>query len=233
MTLLTVARDVCAVVGVMAPTSVIASINSNRTMFEMLANANEMAQRIAGDLRDWTMMRTSATFTGDGVTTAFNLPANYRRMLKTSNVWRSGDTMQPMRFFPDTDEWMQRRAAGDTDAWGEWTIYGGQIHVFPVMDVDTTARFTYLDRNPVALASGGFGERFMDDADTFRLDERALKLGMIFNWKQQKGSPYAEDMGTYSDCMANLMGPDSPAPILIDRQPISANIRISSSWGMP
>jgi hypothetical protein len=145
--------------------------------------------------------------------------------------------MQPMRFFPDTDEWMQRRAANDTNSWGEWTIYGGQIHIIPVMGVDQTARFTYLDRNPVALASGGFGERFMDDADSFRLDERALKLGMVFNWKQLKGSPYAEDMGTYSDCMANLMGPDSPAPILIDRQALSANVRVASgwpsSWGMP
>jgi hypothetical protein len=221
----------------MAPTSVFTNINTNRTMFEMLANANEMAQRIAGDLRDWTMMRTSVTFTGDGVTTAFNLPANYRRMLKTSHVWRSSDTIQPMRFFPDTDEWMQRRAANDTNSGGEWTIYGGQIHIIPVMGVDQTARFTYLDRNPVALASGGFGERFMDDADSFRLDERALKLGMVFNWKQLKGSPYAEDMGTYSDCMANLMGPDSPAPILIDRQALSANVRVASgwpsSWGMP
>jgi len=235
MSLLTVVRDVCAVVGVVAPTSVFSGINSNRTMFEMLANANEMAQRIAGDLRDWTAMRTSVTFTGDGVTTAFNLPANYRRMLKTSHVWRSTDTMQPMRFFPDTDEWMQRRAAGEADAWGEWTIYGGQMYIFPAMGGDTTARFTYLDRNPVALASGGYGERFQADEDSFRLDERALKLGMIFNWKQQKGSPYAEDMGTYSDCMANLMGPDSPAPTILGNMPISSQARVAypwpSSWG--
>ena len=32
------------------------------------------------------------TYTGDGVTTAFDLPANYKRMLLTSNVWRRQST---------------------------------------------------------------------------------------------------------------------------------------------
>jgi hypothetical protein len=32
-----------------------------------------------------------------------------------------------------------------------------------------------------------------------------------------KGSPYAEPMGTYSDALANAMGHDQPAPIIIGR----------------
>jgi DNA-binding IclR family transcriptional regulator len=54
MTLLSVVKDVCAVVGVLVPTSVFSNITTNRTMQEMLALANEMAQRIAYDTRDWT-----------------------------------------------------------------------------------------------------------------------------------------------------------------------------------
>jgi hypothetical protein len=56
MTLLTVVQDVCAVVGVIAPTSVFTNINANRTMFEMVACANEMANSIGGDERDWTAL---------------------------------------------------------------------------------------------------------------------------------------------------------------------------------
>jgi hypothetical protein len=218
MSLLTVVRDVCAVVGVAAPSSGFAALGSNRTMFEMLACANEMAQRIAADTRDWTMLRVSMTLIGDGVTTAFNLPANYRRMLLNSNVWLSTSTQQPMRFFSDTDEWVQRRAAGENDAWGEWTMYGGQIHIWPAMSASTTARFIYLDRNPIALTSGGYGEEFMADTDVFRLDQRLLKLGMIYDWKMKKGSPYAEDMGTYSDAIATAMGHDKPSPIIIGQR---------------
>ena len=233
MSLLTVVRDVCAVVGVVAPTSVFA--NTNRTMFEMVANANEMAQRIAYDTRDWTALRTTTTFNGDGVltgpppdppeilgTTAWNLPADYKRLLLTSNVWCSTSMQQPVRFISDADEWVRRRLANHTDGWGEWTLLGGKMHIVPVMMVGTSASFVYLDKNCVQLTSGGRGDRFMEDTDSFVLDERLLKLGMIWNWKKDKGSPYAENMGEYSDAIANAMGHDQPAPILSDR-PLLAN----------
>jgi len=49
VTLLTVVQDVCAAVGVAVPQSIFSGITGNRTMQEMLALANEMAQRIAYD----------------------------------------------------------------------------------------------------------------------------------------------------------------------------------------
>lgn len=252
MSLLTVVKDVCATVGVQVPQTVFGGIANNRTMQEMLALANEMGQRIAYDTRDWTALKAIATFTGDGAfvppqpdplavwtgTTAFALPANYKRMLLTANVWRSTDTQQPMHFIPDADEWLQRRAYNASDiSCGEWTIIGGQMCIWPIMAGPVaatppvpavTATFVYLDRNCVVLTSGGYGDSFMADTDRFRLDERLLKLGMVWQWKAQKGSPYAEDMGSYSDALANMMGHDSPAPILIDRRPMSHAIRSAS-----
>jgi len=90
-----------------------------------------------------------------------------------------------------------------------------------------------MDKNCVALTGGGAGDAFMADGDTFLLDERLLKLGMIWQWKAQKGSPYAEDMGSYSDALANAMGRDQPAPIIIDRRPISHTMRHSYPWPVP
>ena len=243
MTLLSVVRDVCAVVGVLQPQSVFSGIAGNRTMQEMVSLANEMAQRIAYDNRDWNKLKATATLPGDGVlgvdglwsgTTAFDLPANYKRMLLSSNVWRSTSTDTPMRFIPNTDEWLNRRASVARDgAWGEWTMYGGQIHVFPLMPVGTGAYFSYLDKNCIDLASGGRGDVFQSDLDVFTLDERLLKLGMIVQWKAHKGSPYAEDMGTYGDALAAVMGRDSPAPIIVDRRPMSFNGGIGYPWPVP
>ena len=234
MTLLTVVQEVCARVGVSVPGAVVPGINANRTMREMLACANEMAQRIATDTREWTQLKKSVTYTGDGVTTAFNLPSDYRRMLLNTSVWRSTSAVQPMRYIADTDEWLQRRMMAWNDAWGEWTLLGNQILIWPAMGAGVTASFSYLDKNSVALNSGGYGDTFMNDADTYRLDERVLKLGMIFDWKQGKGSPYAEDMGTWSDAMAIAMGSNKPMPIIIDRAPISAYSRgIAYPWPLP
>ena len=198
-------------------------------MQEMLALANEQAQRIAYDHRDWTKLRAMAQLNGDATwappqpdptaiwtgTTAFNLPANYKRMLLTSNVWLSTATHQPMRFIPDTDEWLRRRINSSTGSWGEWTLLGGKLHIFPAMAAGTAARFMYLDKNCIDLASGGRSDVFQSDSDTFTLDERLLKLGMIWQWKASKGAPYAEDMGTFGDALASVMGRDSPAPILV------------------
>jgi hypothetical protein len=234
MTLLQVTKDVCATVGVTIPPSVFSNITGNRTMQEMLSLANEMAQRIAYDNRDWPALKKIHTITGDGVSTAFDLPADYKRMLLTSNVWRSTSTQTAMHFIPDTDEWLNRRADnGDTDnAWGEWTMLGGQIHIFPALAADQTAYFAYLHKNCIQLASGGLGDVFMADGDRTTLDERVLKLGMIWQWKAQKGSPYAEDLGTYGDALTNAMGHDSPGPIIVGRgRPIYRGS--SNAWAMP
>jgi hypothetical protein len=233
MSLLTVVQDVCAVVGVDIPTSVFTNISNTRTMQEMVALATEMAQRMAYDTREWTKLKLQQTFTGNGVATTFPLPANYKRMLLTANVWRSTSTQQPMRFISDTDEWLQRRAAAQVDAWGEWTLLGDNMEIYPVMGVGVTARFPYLDRNCVTLNAGGYGERFVNDLDRFRLDERLLKLGMIWQWKAQKGSPYAEDMGTYGDALQVAMGSDKPSPIIVSRSPISTSARVAYPYPVP
>jgi hypothetical protein len=119
MSLLTVVNDVCAVVGVHQMTAVCANVNSDRTAFEMLALANEMATRMASDSRDWTSLRKTVKLSVAACrrsrdpaveTQVFNMPADYRRMLTNGNVWRSTNTITPMRFLPDTDEWFQRRS---------------------------------------------------------------------------------------------------------------------------
>jgi hypothetical protein len=48
---------------------------------------------------------------------------------------------------------------------------------------------------------------------------------MVWQWKANKGTSYAEDMGTYTDALAVAMGHDSPAPIIVGRRPISASAR--------
>ncbi len=233
MTLLTVVRDVCSVVGVLLPQSVFSSINSNRTMQEMVSLANEMVQRIAYDTRDWTRLKKTHTINGDGVTTAFNLPANFKRMLLTANVWRSTNTLSPLGFVPDTDQWLNRRVREETHTVGDWTMMGGQIHIFPALAAGETAYFAYIDKNCIALAGGGYGDAFAADGDSFLIDERVLKLGMIWQWKAQKGAAYAEDMSTYGDALTSVMGRDSPAPIIIDAKPASWNARVAYPWPAP
>ena len=122
---------------------------------------------------------------------------------------------------------------GYYDSRGEWTIYGGQMHIEPVMSPSQSATFVYLDKNCIDLDAGGAGAKFVNDNDGFLLDERLLKLGMIWQWTAQKGSPYAEDMGTYGDALVMAMGNDQPSPIIVGRSPISANATVAYPWPVP
>jgi hypothetical protein len=265
MTVLQVVRSVCATVGVAVPQSIFSSLTGNRTMVEMLEQANEMAQRIAYDYRDWTALRTTHTINGDSVwdpvsrtysggSTAFDLPANYKRLLLTSNVWRSSSSSTPMAFVSDTDEWLNHRLRNTPgSAFGEWALFGHQMHIYPVLRgpkpaviedpgppyvppesavPPETAVFTYMDKNCVQLASGGYGDSFLSDGDSFVLDERLLKLGMVWNWKQNKGASYAEELGTFGDAMAVAMGHDSPGPIIVGRLPL-ARTAGPGAWSWP
>jgi hypothetical protein len=224
MTLLRVVQDFClptGIGGITPPTTVFGAINSSRTFQEILALANEMAERIAYDTRDWQVLRKTQTFTGNDVKTAFDMPADYKRMLLTGNVWKSTNTIVPMRFIPDTDEWLNRRTRNINDAFGEWTLMGGQMLIYPTLGSGQTVYFAYLHKNCITLAAGGSSDVFLADGDTFKIDERCLRLGMQWQWKANKGSPYAEDLGTYGDALTSVMGRDSPAPIIIGRRPLS------------
>lgn len=295
MTLLTTIQEVTSFIGVARPQAVFPNLASSRTMQELVSLATEMVQRIAYNTREWQKLKTTVTFTGNGGAN-FPMPANYQRMLLNSNVWRSTSAIQPMRFIPDADEWLQRRARGIVYAWGEWIILADGMHIWPIMPlpeasvplvppwvynhsyavgdlaldladntiwnarvdhvsggtstfpysfaedrgfypsywaavsvtpIAQTATFNYIDRNCINLASGGRGDAFMSDNDTFVLDERLLKLGMIWQWKANKGSPYAEDMANYQDALQTAQGSDKPAPIIVNRSPISSYARVA------
>jgi len=217
MSILSVVRAVCHNVGVEQPSSVFAGLNANRTMQEMLTLANEMAQRIAYDTRDWRMLHFYVELTGDGVREDHPLPNSYKRMTLTANVWRVSTPASPLKFIASPEDWLHRRMEQRTDSGGEWIILNNAIAVVPILASGDKIRFSCLDKNCVSLASGGYGEEFQADLDTFRLDERLLKLGMIWQWKASKGSPYAEDMGTYSDALSNAMGKDGPSPIIVGK----------------
>ena len=49
---------------------------------------------------------------------------------------------------------------------------------------------------------------FTADDDTFRLDERVLKLALIYRWKQGHQQDYAEEMSDYENALSERVGGD-------------------------
>jgi len=229
MTLKTVIGEVCAFVGVRPPAStVILQPQQDRTMWEMVNLANEMARRIAYFTRDWQLLRKIATFNGDGVTVEFPLPADMKRMLVETNVYSSTQPTIPLTFISDPDEWLKR----ELNQWqsnpnGAWIISGNKMSIQPVMQTGQTVKFMYLHKNCITLGppnAGVLSDRFAGDDDMFNLNEDLLKLGMIWQWKAYKGGTYAEDIANYEDALSMIAGADKPSPTIVGGVPVSGRV---------
>src|SRR4249920_1342682 len=122
MTILSVVREVCQAIGVNPPASLFSPVVQLRTQAELLSLANEMAKRIAYDVREWRALKATNTFTGDGILGRFPLPDNFKRLLLRSSVYSSLSPRQPMQFIPDADDWLARRIGQLSYGWGEWTL---------------------------------------------------------------------------------------------------------------
>jgi len=201
MTILSVIQEVCKVTGLDVPTDVLAS--TEREHIELVSLANEMAERIAQSY-DWQVLKTVATVNGDGSTESFDLPTDYRRMLKKSQLWSSASQV-PLTPVPDADAWLGFDFQSFNTINAAWTIYGAQLHVKPALASGVTAQYFYVSNRLVTDDDGTDKAGFTADDDMFRLSERLLKLGMIWQWRADKGLAYMEDMETYDQLKEQLI----------------------------
>lgn len=201
MTILSVIKDVAKVIGISVPDAVFSS--TDREHVELASLAQEMAERIANG-HDWQKLSKPATITGDGSTEAFDLPSDYDRMLVKSQVW-SASLQTALSPISDLDKWLEIDIKSFNFVVNAWTIYAGQMHVKPALGPGVTAKYFYQSNLIVDPAAGADTTTFTADTDSFILDERLLKLGIIWRWKEQKGQPYDEWMADYEELKERLV----------------------------
>jgi hypothetical protein len=228
MTVLSVCQNVSLVIGIEKPDQVFAS--TDREYMELARLANEMAQAIA-DEHDWQKLQGIHTITGDGATEAQDLPSDYDRMLKTASVWSSRWTWA-FNHINDPDVWLEYQVVPYTFVNGNWIIYGDQMHVLPIMESTETIKFFYISKNRITPASGSNKPLFTADDDTFRLDERLLELGMIWQWRANKGLSYEEDLVNYQRLLKSKMQEDAGSQSIVSGNRLEWK-RGGGAWAFP
>jgi hypothetical protein len=218
MTILEVARGVALKVGLTVPTVLYAS--TTRELVELGECLNDTAQMVAFDCgHDWTTLKTLATLTGDDVTLAFAKPSDYRRMLKKSRMWPTASPYSPLVHYTDTDQWLGLQVQDFQPVVGAWTMIGDSIEVrisgstSPLASGDTV-QFYYISTKYAASGAGTLKTSFTADDDTFRLNERLLKLATIYKWKDAKGQDYSEPLADYEAALAEQIGNDKGSRII-------------------
>lgn len=159
----------------------------------------------------WQELQTTATFAGDGVSTAFDLPADFHRFVKPAQVWSS----RLQRFIPqvtDANQWlgMKERQIGLTV--GAWRVQAGKLEIYPTPAIGEEHKFVYVSAY-VDVAKTKL-RTFTDDNDVFRLDTELLSHAIVWRWRQMKGLPYSENLEDYNAVYAGLVGEDGGSIIL-------------------
>lgn len=207
MTVLSVAADVCLVIGLDQPDVLMAS--TDREYQELARVAKDMAHMIATSF-DWQSLQAIKTYTGDGIAEAFDLPDDYDRMVEGAQMW-SSRWIWAFNHIANPDEWLEMLVVPYTFINGNWIIYGDQFHYLPLMQTTETVKFWYVSNNLAKAANGTPKETFTADDDTFRLPEKLLELGMIYKWRQNKGLPYEDTQADFQKEMLDQMRKDAGA----------------------
>lgn len=198
MTVLTAIQQACTVIGLDVPLAVFGS--TEREHVELAALTLEMAERIKEE-HDWNKLKTVKAMAGDGVLTKFPLPTDYSRMLKESQLWSSARADTPLTHIQDLDTWLADIISGAIPDNPQWTIYGDELYINPIVPTGETVSYFYIKSLATITA----------DADVFSIGERLLTLGIIWQWKANKGLPYAEDMQNYEITLKKKIDQDMGA----------------------
>jgi len=206
MTVLKAMQDACvAGVALDKPDAVFGT--ATRELVEL----GQIAQQVADEIalaHEWSELDVLETMTGDGATTAFNLPGDYRRMLTDTQVWSSIQNT-PLPLIKNRNTWLGEIIRGDVPIVARCIIYGGQFQFNPAPADGELVKYWYQSTEIVTAADASTKDEFTADTDTFRLDETLLKLGIIWKWRHTKGLPYAEHMNDYERRLSKLIAPDA------------------------
>jgi hypothetical protein len=232
LTILSVIQSVAAKVGIdPVPTSVFSE--STRTAVELKETANECAAQIVRE-NDWNALLAVGEIDGDGLTTQFNLSTlipDFQRLTKNAELWTDSQTYGNLYHIDNINDWLQQENWSIGWTGGAWTLYGGSLYVRAgtnALTEDQTIRFGYISKNYARAASPANTPKdaFTADTDTFVLNERLLKLCMIWNWKSAHGQTYSQEFEDYQNALEQLR--------IADRTPsiIRSGRRVPPYWPM-
>lgn len=179
---------------------------------QVAAEMADLANEVAADIvegHDWRALTKVAVITGTGAE-AYSLPADYARMTLKAEVDDPATWFWGYEAFSDVNEWLRYKSGGFLVAGnGGWIILGDELQFYP--GPTGNAQFPYISKEWARSEAGVAKSAFTADDDTFVLDERLLTLGLIWQWKAQKGLDYSEAMATYGTALSRAQSRDKGA----------------------
>jgi len=192
MSLLTIANNVAANVGVKPLLSVLTNASDqNATKIAVFSTeaGDELARRA-----DWSGLRKTATLVGTGAADALSLPSDFLRLISGMSVMTSSGA--PIRTGLSPDEWNSITPIEGTPRFALLTA--GSISFYPYLAYAATATVTYQSN-----AWGPTGAKWGSDGDVPLVPERLMTQGTIWRWRRQLGQDFQDYLAEYEAAIAD------------------------------
>lgn len=210
------------------PSSVVGS--SDQTVLQMFRLANRVGQDLVRAY-PWRRLVTEYTFPTVSGTAAYDLPADFDRMVPDTHYDRTNDWQN--RGPTSSQEWQWLNTGLSTVTQLRWRLYLNQIKFYSTPTAAYTMAYEYVSKNWV-IATGGTTptkSAFSVDSDTCVFADDLMTLGLKFQWYRAKGLDYEEARTEYRDALSACKAQDMPegrkslSPI-----PQSATIIPEGNW---
>lgn len=210
--LLTIVRNVCDLVGLTRPTTVIGATNeaSRQLLAATRAEGRYLVRRYP-----WQKLRKERTFTATGGSEEFVFPTDFDRLVPNS-FWNRTENEQVTG--PITaQEWQAIKSAAVNPIIREvFAIRGGSMWVYPAPAADHEYYYEYISTRWCggAASTEPTQTEFALDTDIQYFDDELFTLGVAYRYKRSRGMDFADDLQDYEIRLIKLIDAEAPMPVL-------------------
>lgn len=212
LSLLQIVQAACKRIGILSPNAAFGS--TDQQIIQLVSLCEEEGQELAARY-PWQALQYEATFTTvaaqvqtavAAVTTGFNYIVN-------DTIWNR--TLRRPVYGPNSEqEWQQKKAIQLNGPFNSFRIIQDAINFYPNPAAGQTCAFEYITKNWITTSIAGVSSVWTNDADTPKLDDQIIVLGLIWRWKQAKKLDYAEDFAKYERRVMDATTRDAGKPTL-------------------
>ena len=214
MALLSIVQDSCDIIGIPRPSTVAAATNTlTRQMFSMV---NEIGRELT-DAAPWQALTREKTHTTLAAelqgTIASLMPGFHHKFYDTA--WNRTQ-IHFMGNPASARGWQALKARSVSGPYYDWRYRQGNVYFYPTPTAGETVAWEYLTTYWCQSSGATDQSAFAADTDVGVLDERLIKLGLIWRYKASKGLPYAEDFRIYESAKDTAIANDGGMAVLRD-----------------
>lgn len=214
MSLLSLIQAVCNTpgVGIAEPSTVVNS--GDVSIDELLELANQEGQELSRQ-HDWAVLLKEQTFsTSAAAAQTGAIPSDFDRFINDSIYNRTTDRKLIGPISPQ--QWQAIQANGTVSTVIQsFRIRGTDFLITPTPSAGQTIAFEYVSKNWCESSGGTDQSAWAADTDVGLLDERLMKLGIVYRWRKKRGFSWQDAFEEYTTEWMKAAGRSGGAPTLM------------------